>query len=481
MSLLLAAALVAQTPPTGGGEKLPLANRMQAFVEAFHRRGLFSGTVLVARKGQVLFEGSAGLANREWNVPNSPDTAFRIGSLTKTITAALVLRLVDEGKLRLDGSLASQLPGYREDTGARVTVRQLLAHTSGIPSFTREPDYLDFVSQSHSVAGFVKNHCSGDLEFEPGTRWAYSNSGYFLLGALVEQATGLPYAEALQKFLFAPLGMTHSRFDAGPALIPKRASGYVRTLSGWVEAPHLDDSVLFSTGGIRSTAGDLLRFAQGLSGTYLSEGSRAQMWKVQSPAGPGPAYGLGWFLHVVPVPGRPAPLQAQSHGGEVDGFNAQVLRIPEEGLTVILLHNQGPTRLPELSTGLVHLALGLNPPPPRAEALDLLLPLLRDQGLAAAVTKASSLASDPTTMPFREEEAGTFGMYLLRLRRHDEAALVFGLASALVPESPRAKASLGRALEMAGKPKEALEAYEAALKLDTRDPLALSGVQRLKR
>lgn len=482
MPLLLSPALTLPAPPQAPLADPALAARMKAFVEAFHRIGAFSGTVLVARRGRVVFEGSVGEANLEWSIPNTPDTVFRIGSLTKPITAALVLRLVDLGKLRLDGTLASQLAGYRADTGAKVTLRQLLAHTSGIPSFTQDPDYPAFAPQAHRVPDFVKARCSGDLEFEPGTRWAYSNSAYYLLGALIERATGLSYGEALRQYVFDPLGMAHSRFEPGPALVRRRAYGYVRTLGGWVEAPHLDGSVLFSTGGLHSTTRDLLAFEQGLGGTFLKAATRDQVWKAQTPAGPGPTYGLGWFLHALPLAGRPEPLTLQSHGGEVDGFNAQLVRAPEEGLTVILLHNEGPTRLPELSSGLIRIALGQAPPPPRPTALDALLPVLREQGLEAAVARGRALATHPDApcLPFREEEAGAFGMYMMRLGRPAEAASVFGLTAALLPDSPRAQASLGRALEAAGRPAEALAAFEEALRLDPRDPFAKAGVARLR-
>src|SRR5215510_10417679 len=184
------------------------AKKIDELMQAYYDNKQFNGTVLVAEKGSVIYKKGFGLANMEWNIPNEPDVKFRIGSITKQFTSMLIMQLVQEGKIKLDGKLTDYLTDYRKDTGDKVTIHNLLTHTSGIPSYTSLPDFFKEVSRDpYGVEEFVKNYCSGDLEFETGSKFEYDNSGYFLLGAIIEQLTGQSYERALQERIFGPLGM----------------------------------------------------------------------------------------------------------------------------------------------------------------------------------------------------------------------------------------------------------------------------------
>ncbi len=174
------------------------AQKIDELLKAYQDYGQLNGTVLVVDSGKVIYKKGFGMANMEWEIPNSADTKFRIGSVTKQFTAALIMQLVEEGKIKLDGKMTDYLPDYRKDTGAKVTVHQLLNHTSGIPSYTSLPGFGDVSRDPYTVKDFVKKLASGDLEFELGTKYSYNNSGYFLLGAIIEQVTGKPYAKVLQ-------------------------------------------------------------------------------------------------------------------------------------------------------------------------------------------------------------------------------------------------------------------------------------------
>src|SRR5687767_6830207 len=160
--------------------------KIDGLLKQYYDYGQFNGSVLVAEKGKIIYEKGFGMANMEWSVPIQPDTKFRIGSVTKQFTATLVLQLVEEGKIKLDAKLSDYLPDYRKDTGGRITIHQLLNHTSGIPSYTGRPGFFAEVSRNpYSVTDFVKKFASGDLEFEPGSKYSYNNSGYYLLGAII--------------------------------------------------------------------------------------------------------------------------------------------------------------------------------------------------------------------------------------------------------------------------------------------------------
>ena len=207
----------------------------------------------------------------EWKIPNDAETKFRLGSLTKQFTSTLILQLVEQGKIKLDGKITDYLPDYRKDTGDRVTIHQLLNHTSGIPSYTDQPGFLQDVSRNpYTVADFVKKYTSGSLEFEPGSKFSYNNSGYFLLGAIIEKLTGKTYAEAVRDNIFVPLGMKNSGYDMPSPLIPKRASGYAKTPAGYVNAAYLDMSIPYAAGSLYSTVEDLYIWDQALYGISYS-------------------------------------------------------------------------------------------------------------------------------------------------------------------------------------------------------------------
>jgi CubicO group peptidase (beta-lactamase class C family) len=189
--------------------------------------GDFSGAVLVARDGKILYENAFGYANREWSIANDLGTKFEIGSMTKQFTALLVLQFVNEGKIRLDGSISDYLPYYRKDTGRRVIIAELLSHTSGIPDFLSQPSFLGgSASRAHyGVQEFATQYCSGDLLFAPGTRFGYSNSGYFLLGAMLEQVSGSSFERLLQDRILTPLKMKDSGYVHPETVLSHRAAG----------------------------------------------------------------------------------------------------------------------------------------------------------------------------------------------------------------------------------------------------------------
>src|SRR5918998_2869513 len=204
----------------------------------------FNGAVLVAENGKVIYKKGLGMANMEWNVANDVDTKFRLGSITKQFTSMLVLQLVEQGKIKLDGKLSEYLPDYRKDVGEKVTIHHLLTHTSGIPSYTSAPGFFENVSRNpYKVADFVKTYASGNLEFEPGSKYSYNNSGYFLLGAIIERVTGKTYEQALKENILDPVGMKDTGYDRHDRVIRKRAAGYVKTPAGYVNAPYLDMSI----------------------------------------------------------------------------------------------------------------------------------------------------------------------------------------------------------------------------------------------
>ena len=304
----------------------------------------FNGTVLIAMQGQIVYQRAFGLADFEWNVPNDLRTKFEIGSMTKQFTAMLVLQLVNERRLRLDGHISDYLPYYRPDTGARVTLHELLSHTSGIPNFLTLPGFLDGpASRMHySPESFVRKFCSGDLQFEPGSKFEYSNSGYFILGAILERVTGEPYETLLREHIFEPLGMEDSGYAHTQTLIPHRARGYERSGGSVSNARFYDMSIPFSAGALYSTVEDLYKWDRALyTERLLPAAYRDLLFRPNLEN-----YGYGWAL-LIPEPGQPfAGELIPMHGGAIFGFQSVIQRMPRERDLILLLDNtDNPTLL----------------------------------------------------------------------------------------------------------------------------------------
>jgi CubicO group peptidase (beta-lactamase class C family) len=216
--------------------------------------------VLVSDHDEVIFKKGYGLANREWGIPNAPDVKFRIGSITKQFTSMLVMQRAGKGTIKLEGHLSDYLPYYRKDTGSKVTIHQLLNHTSGIPSYTDDPKFFPEVSRTfYAVDDFVQRFCSGDLQFEPGTKFHYDNSGYFILGAILEHVAGKPFEVLLKESIFAPLRMNDTGYDHFDVIVPRRATGYERGLGEIDNAPYLDMALPYAAGALYSTVEDLYK------------------------------------------------------------------------------------------------------------------------------------------------------------------------------------------------------------------------------
>lgn len=348
--LLCAGLLTALIAPSMSGQlaasELP-ASRIDKIMQARASAADFSGTVLVARDGHVVYERAFGYANLEWKVANDLQTKFEIGSMTKQFTALLVLQFVHEGRIKLEGHLSDYMPYYRQDTGTRVTIRQLLDHTSGIPNFISAPNFLDGPASRtrYTVQDFAQKYCSGNLEFEPGTKFSYTNSGYFLLGAILEQVSGRRYDQLLKERIFAPLGMNDSGYTQTEMIIPHRAAGYQRSAQGLQNARFYDMSIPFSAGALYSTIGDLFLWDQALYGERLLPADlRDLLFKPNLEN-----YGFGWGL-LVPKTGAPyAGETIPMHGGAIFGFQSLIQRIPQHRELIVLLDNTDSPKLLDIA------------------------------------------------------------------------------------------------------------------------------------
>jgi len=323
--------------------RLPQAQALAALADHAAERARadeFAGAVLVARHGKVLLNDAWGRADRKAGVANTPATRFRIGSMNKMFTAVATLQLAEAGKLKLDDPIGQHLPGYpNKQVAAKVTVRHLLTHTGGTGDIFG-PQFDQHRLQLHEHRDYLKLYGSRGLNFEPGARFEYSNYGFVLLGALIEQVSGESYDDYVGDHVFRPAAMRSTGALPESVEVPERAVGYLRLSPGGAWEPNTYTLPWRGTaaGGGYSTVGDLLRFAQALgSGRLLSKATLAEATRPHQQQ-----YGYGFDVQ---GQGR---LASYGHGGGAPGMNGELRVFPQLGYVVVALSNLDPPAASEM-------------------------------------------------------------------------------------------------------------------------------------
>lgn len=309
--------------------------------------------VIVVREGKVVFRKGYGLANVELGVPVEPDMVFRLGSVTKQFTAVAILMLAEQGKLSLNDDLTKFLPDY-PTKGQKITIEHLLTHTSGIKNYTSLPEWLAAWRKDVTVKEIVDLFKDQPMDFAPGEKWSYSNSGYILLGAIIEKVSGQTYQDFIQKNIFTPLGMKHSYYDNTARLIPRRVEGYSKTNEGYQNAAYLSMTQPFSAGALMSSVDDLALWDAALSTEKLvKQESLKRAWTPRLLNNNKSAhYGYGWSMSAY----ESHPII--EHGGGVNGFATYALRLPADRIFVAILTNRDSMGPGAIAFKVAALALG---------------------------------------------------------------------------------------------------------------------------
>jgi D-alanyl-D-alanine carboxypeptidase len=318
------------------------------YIQNAMRKHHVPGTsVAVVRRGEVVLAKGYGQANVELSVPATEDTVYQLASVTKTFTATAIMLLVQEGKLTLDDKVTKHLSDL-PNAWDPVTVRHLLNHTSGIKSYTSVKNFFKTVRKDYAQREILGLVAKEPLEFAPGEKWNYSNSGYFLLGMLIEKVTGKTYGEFLDERIFRPLRMTHTRINDLHAIIPNRAQGYTWNGKELRNGEYTSPSQPFSAGMLVSSVSDMLKWDAALdSESLITKTILERMWTT-TPLGKGePAgYGFGWQV------GKVNGHRRVSHGGGIPGFSTDISRFVDDKLTVIVLANSDQGNAGILAQGL---------------------------------------------------------------------------------------------------------------------------------
>ncbi|MFB9077537.1 serine hydrolase [Flavobacterium procerum] len=440
------------------------AQQIEQLLSKYNEYVQFNGSALVAENGKVIFKKGFGSANMEWNIPNQPDTKFRLGSISKQFTALLIVKLAEEGKLKLDVPIRTYLPDYPKENGDKITIHHLLTHTSGIPNYTNAPNFFkDKARNPYTPEAFVKTFSALALEFTPGEKFNYSNSGYFLLGYIIEKVTGKTYEQNLQEVIFTPLKMVNSGYDHSDVILKNRAAGYEKQGKKIVNAAYIDMSIPYAAGSLYSTVEDLFLWDQALyTNKLLSQKSTELLFKPYIKAWNG-FYGYGWSSY--DTENGDKKLSIIEHGGGINGFNTIISRIPENKNLVVLLNNTGGTVLSEMNTAIR--AILYNQPfnqPKKSLALDL-LDIYADKGALAGTEAYKKLKNNPT-YTIKEGDMNRVGYQLLQDGKKKEAIEVFKINVETFPKSGNVYDSLGEAYLADGDKKMAIANYKKSVELD---------------
>ncbi|WP_049790094.1 serine hydrolase domain-containing protein [Paenibacillus sp. JDR-2] len=292
----------------------------------------FNGAALVSQRGSILYSDAWGQANMELATDNTTNTKFRIGSITKTFTGVSILQLAEKGLLRLDDPVSRFFP--QQMSGNAITIHHLLTHTSGIPNYTDDPSMFDWAANPSTPEVLIGRFAHKEPEFAPGEQYKYSNSGYILLGAILEQITGQSYADYLQEHIFRPLGMNHTQVDQPSHILLNRAAGYHQDEEGhFSNAPAFDPSNAYAAGAIISTIEDMHLWDQALYTEQLLTKPSLDLMFTPVKGERDFQYGCGWIIQDTPFG------KLVCHSGGIPGFSSVLLRFIEQQTAVIVLSN----------------------------------------------------------------------------------------------------------------------------------------------
>ncbi len=332
--------------------KAQLNEKLDQLFETFAENEKYSGNVLITDfEGNTIYEKSIGFADERFEVPNNRETRFDIASVSKQFTAALILKFYEEGKIDLQAPITAYLTDYRNDTGEKVKVIDLLTHQSGIPNYTSLPGvWTDSLRNHYSFNELISKFCSGNLEFNPGTQYKYNNSGYAILAAIIESVSSKSFNEVMQEKILKPLQLNNTGLSSREEIIPKKAYGYVHSGGKKQQANYTYMSNLNGAGSMYSSTDDLIKWSLILhknKGKALSKKSYQLMLKAYSsdkkwiaPYKNGYGFGLGMFNSTADTNNENI-WNTYFHSGHISGFSSYLITFKNDGYVVALLSNTG--------------------------------------------------------------------------------------------------------------------------------------------
>jgi len=324
-----------------------LEEKINEYIDPYLKMESFSGSILIAQKGEILLSKGYGMANYEHNIPNTPHTKFRLGSLTKQFTVMAIMQLQEKRLLNIDAPIIKYLPDYSE-VGKIITIHHLLTHTSGIPNFTNFSDYQKTMMIPSSLEETISRFKDKPLEFTPGEKFSYSNSGYILLGAIIEKVSGQSYEMFLRENVFQPLKMINTGYDHHSTILKDRAAGYFLTNEGLINAAYIDMSIPHGAGVLYSTVEDLFLWNRALYTEQLVK--KSSLDRIFTPFEGN--YGYGWMI--VESFNR----KVAGHQGGINGFATFIAIYLDDEVCIVVLSNIENAPVGQISRDLAAIIFG---------------------------------------------------------------------------------------------------------------------------
>lgn len=451
--------------------------KVDDFLSTYNEYKIFNGTALVYFDGETILNKGYGYANLEFEIPNDPDVKFRIGSISKQFTAAVILKLVEEGKIKLDGHITDYLPDYRKDTGSKVTIHQLLTHTSGIPSYTNIPNLMSDSSRNrYSEDYFVEHFLSGDLLSEPGKEWAYNNSGFYLLAVIAERVSGKKFSDLLAEYILNPLDMKSSGNEEDTEIRSKAASGYNGIFSFLTKAPYIYMPNALGAGQMYSTTGDMLAWHKSLIHSDIL--SKESTEKMLTPYMNNYGYGIG--IDTIYVGADSLKRTMIAHSGGINGFTSYYVGLLEDETAIILLTNMYRPDFRGISSGILDILYGKEPQLPSRPINTYIMERLTDADLETVLDEVRSFHNEGNTQyDIAEGDINMLGYAFIQDEKLDDAANIFQLNIELFPESANTYDSMGEAYMLMGEKEKAIEFYLKSLELNPGNQNAVMMLKKM--
>ena len=456
-------------------EQKPLnkAEKIDSLIGLYSDYGGFNGAALVSYEGEVIYKKGFGLANMEWDVANQSDTKFQIASISKQFTAMLIMQLVAVNKLELDQPISNYLPEYPKNTADKVTIHQLLTHSSGIPNANTK-------EKAFRPKDMVNQFAEEPLLFAPGERFDYSNSGYTLLGYLIETITEKPYEEVLQEKIFKPLQMDNSGLYKHKPIVKNMSSGYNKWYGNFYDTDHTDESSAYAAGGIYSTVEDLFLWDQALYTDILLPKKYMDMIFTKHIADPeyGGYYGYGWELVKKEIGNTDETVETISHGGSINGYRSSFKRVPSTNSSIILLNNTNRAFLNSITKAVLGILYDQPYDFPRKPTAQFMVEVIEKEGIEKGIQFYKE-HKDLDTYYSSEQELIIEGYRLLHSGNAKDAAEVFKLSTEAFPDRDNPYDSYGESLLVLGDTIKAIENYKKSVALNPNNQNGIAVLRKL--
>ncbi len=447
---------------------------IERIIQTYHNFNMFDGAVLVAENGKIVYKGAFGKANREWNIDNTVDTRFMIGSISKPITCYLTLIQAQKGIIDINKTIEDYLPEFKNKPAAKITIKQLMSNTSGMPNYDIIKDFFPKYSRlNFAREEYIKIYIDSPLLFTPGTKYFYSSWGFFTLAHLLERVSGKSFAQLMKDDIFTKLGMNNTASYHHTQIVPKRAQGYDYAFGGFTSGDFRDQSNTMGAGDLYSTVDDIFKLHLSIQNNTLLNG---ELTKEMLTPGIAPAkYGYGWFNQNFKYTNKDS-VAANFHLGMMEGFISFFLRIPETNSCVVILCNSSPTDFFGITKNLVK-TLYNTPVQLKQPIQKKIEKLITEQGAAKAVATYQKLKLDTANYYVDWISMNFIAEQLYNLKRYQEAKVMADNNVKEFPQRDFVHYITGNIYLALGLKVEAIKFYQKTLELN---PNYLEAKNKLK-